>query len=89
MLRDIVLQLLEAGAEPNARHTNPIVNYTPLMLAAELDEEEIFRFMLDHGGDPSLYYEHPRTGAKVDCFLIANEFRARGVEKILTLGCKI
>lgn len=88
-LRDIALQLMEAGADPNARHTNPIVNYTPLMLAAELDEAETFRFMLDHGGDPNLFCEHPRTGAKVDCCFIADEFRARRVQSILRLGAKI
>lgn len=85
-LRNIALQLIEAGADPNARHTNPILNYTPLMLAAELDEAEIFRFMLDHGGDPRLYYEDSRTGARVDCCLIADGFQANRVQGVLRLG---
>jgi ankyrin repeat protein len=45
-LRNIALTLLKSGADPNAEHSFPVPGYTPLMLAAELDELELFEAML-------------------------------------------
>ena len=49
-MRRIASQLIKAGADVNAVHSSPIKGYTPLMLAAELDEVDLFETMLVHGG---------------------------------------
>ncbi|WP_316347313.1 ankyrin repeat domain-containing protein [Desulfuromonas acetoxidans] len=78
-LREIALLLLDSGANPNAEHSSPLQGYTPMMLAAELDEVEIFDSMLSHGGNPRKTYVHPHTGALIDCSQIARSFGAERV----------
>ena len=83
-LRDIALALLKSGANPNAEHSSPVPGYTPLMLAAELDELQLFEAMLYYGGDPTKTYRYPyTTGAAVDCFVIAQGFSSASVENKL------
>ena len=48
-LRKIALLLIDAGADVNAKHTSPVKGYTPLMLAAELDEVNLVNAMLIKG----------------------------------------
>jgi hypothetical protein len=50
--REIAKILIEYGADPNAKHDTAMLGYTPLMLAAELDEAELIEGMLD-----SKYYQ--------------------------------
>ena len=75
-LREIALLLLESGADANAEHSAPLPGYTPMMLAAELGETDIFRAMLKHGGDPTKTYIAPRNGQSVNCLAIADYFGA-------------
>jgi hypothetical protein len=82
-MREIARILIEAGADINAEHTSPIRGYTPLMLAAELDEGDLFEYMLTKEGDPFKYYIHPETKEKVDCLKIANYFESRQVLEVL------
>jgi ankyrin repeat protein len=83
-LREIAKLLLDNKADPNAEHASPIPGYTPLMLAAELDERELFDAMLTRGGDLSKCYIHPNTGQKVYCKDIATHFNSRNI--LLTLN---
>ncbi|WP_258186233.1 ankyrin repeat domain-containing protein [Vibrio splendidus] len=49
--RDIAKYLIFKGANPNAKHDTAYQGYTPLMLAAELDEGKLFQLMVEAGGD--------------------------------------
>ena len=82
-LRQIASLLIDHGAEVNALHTSPVNGYTPLMLAAELDEALLFNKMLGKRGDPSLTYFCQNTGRDVDCWRIAELFKSREVEDAL------
>ncbi|OZC35259.1 hypothetical protein B9Q17_05700 [Marinobacter vinifirmus] len=75
-MREIAKLLLGAGADPNAEHASPIKGYTPLMLAAELDERELFDAMLVAGGDIQKKYSEPKTGRAVSIAEIARDFNA-------------
>ena len=61
-MRRIASLLIKAGADVNAEHRSPINGYTPLMLAAELDEADLFEIMLVHGGDTAKTYIDPKSG---------------------------
>lgn len=82
-LRKIAALLIQRGASPNAEHISPILGYTPLMLAAESDEAELFEKMLGYGGRPDKYYKHPETGQNINCFKIAIAFRSQKVAELL------
>jgi ankyrin repeat protein len=70
-MREISKLLIHAGADSNARHKTSINGFTPLMLAAELDEVELFEIMIQHKGDSTLTFEHPEKGVPIDCRYIA------------------
>ncbi len=82
-MTDIARLLIEAGADVNAEHVSPRKGYTPLMLAAELDLEELFRVMLVHGGDPRKTFINPYSGGKDDCWDISSRCKSLGVLKVL------
>ena len=81
--RDIAYLLIQNGANPNIEMKSPIKGYTPLMLAAESNEAEIFEEMLRYGGKPDKYYKHPVTGKKINCFQIAITLGSNKVAGIL------
>ncbi|WP_417582594.1 hypothetical protein [Nitrincola sp.] len=76
--------LIDAGADVNAEYRSPLFGYTPLMLAAELNERKLFEHMLVKGGDLSKAYTDPRTERAVDCWEIANYFNSYEVSTVLT-----
>ncbi|QTH64537.1 ankyrin repeat domain-containing protein [Psychrosphaera ytuae] len=78
-MRLIASQLIEVGADVNAEHVAPIKGYTPLMLAAELDEVDLFNKMLSNGGEPRKTYYVNNTGEDVDCWRIAEHFGSKDV----------
>jgi len=78
-MREIAKILLEYGSNPNAEHVSPLKGYTPLMLAAELDEKDLFDLMLIKAGNPAKSYINPLNGHAVDCWEIASSFRSFGV----------
>ncbi|MEQ9326099.1 MAG: ankyrin repeat domain-containing protein [Rhodospirillales bacterium] len=51
---EILETLLVHGADSNRPLESPRAGYTPLMLAAELDEIDAFKLMMEYGGDPNL-----------------------------------
>jgi ankyrin repeat protein len=78
-LIDIARELIFAGSNPNAEHETPLKGYTPLMLAAENDEKELFELMIQYGGDASKSYIDPRNGNLVTLEKITMSFRAKNV----------
>lgn len=58
-LRQIARVLIKKGANVNFEHNINAMNYTPLMLAAEMNEIQLFKFMIDHGGDWRKTYTLP------------------------------
>lgn len=88
-MREIAKLLIHAGADANARHKTAINGFTPLMLAAELDEVELFEAMIQHDGDPELTSEHPETGRPLDCRYIAFSHQSNKVLRYLASQQKI
>lgn len=82
-MRRIAKLLIEAGADVNAEHASPIKGYTPLMLAVELDESELFDAMIEAGGDVQKTYKNPRNGYDVSVTQIAKYFGAFEILKTL------
>jgi ankyrin repeat protein len=82
-MREIARLLITAGADVNAEHVSPLKGHTPLMLAAELDEADIFALMLSHGGDVSKSFLHPQTGREISLQDIARHFRSTKVANLL------
>ncbi|MDB2386490.1 hypothetical protein N9W21_04015 [Shewanella sp.] len=83
-MRDIAKLLITSGSDVNAEHSSPIKGYTPLMLAAESDEYELFNLMLIHGGNPKKAYRDIRSNGQVSCFEIAANFDSKNVGRILS-----
>lgn len=79
-MRAIAKLLIDAGSDVNAEHKSPLKGYTPLMLAAELDERELFDAMLVAGGDVFKFCNDPRDGSQRTLRHIAQEF---GSEKVM------
>jgi ankyrin repeat protein len=75
--------LLEFKADPNAENFYPIHGYTPLMLAAELNEYELFEKMLKYGGDIRKTFTNPHNGEKFDCLDIAERYKSTDVIEII------
>ena len=82
-LREIAAYLIELSADVNAEHSSPINGYTPLMLAAELDELDVFKKMLVEKGDPRKTYYCKNTHKQVDCWDIAEYFGSKSVLSLL------
>lgn len=78
-MRRIASLLIKAGAEVNAEHSSPIKGYTPLMLAAELDEADLFEIMLVHDGDTTKTYIDPKSGREISIKEIASYFDSRDI----------
>lgn len=74
----IIELLLKFGANPNAPHSYPEPERTPIMLAAEDDLVEAFKLMLQYDGDP---YRKDRAG--MDCIKIAIAFRSSRIIKYM------
>lgn len=82
-MREIAKLLIERGADVDAEHASPLKGYTPLMLAAELDEHELFEIMLANKGDPRKYYVWPESGEKISCWEIVDYFKSKNVKQLL------
>ncbi len=78
-LRQIATLLITERADVNAEHNSPVKGYTPLMLAAELNEGELFALMLKHGGQPHKTYIDPNTRTTQNAWQIATFWRAYSV----------
>ncbi|MBE3672740.1 hypothetical protein [Pseudoalteromonas distincta] len=82
-MRKIAQLLINAGSDANASHNTRINGFTPLMLAAELDEAELFEAMIQKNGDPLITAEHPETGRPLDCKHIAFAHQSNKVLRYL------
>lgn len=82
-LRKIANVLINAGADVNAKHVSPVKGYTPLMLACELDELDIFKKMLVEKGNPRKTHYCMNTHKHVDCWDIAESFGSKSVLALL------
>lgn len=83
-MREIAGTLINAGADVNATHVSPLDGYTPLMLAAELDEVVLFEKMLIRGGRPEQSFVDSVCGQEKDCWIIADQFGSKQVKKVLS-----
>jgi len=81
--RDIAKYLISEGANTNAKHNTAYQGYTPLMLAAELDEAELFQLMVTAGGDCNDSCFNPSSNRRVSCYDIALGWGSEAVLKIL------
>ncbi|MBA6339602.1 ankyrin repeat domain-containing protein [Colwellia sp. MB02u-10] len=82
-LREISEYLIDVSADVNSEHSSPIKGYTPMMLAAELDEVDIFKTMLVKQGNPRKTYFCKNTHKFVDCWDIAEYFDSKLVLALL------
>lgn len=83
-MRRIASLLIKAGADVNAEHSSPIKGYTPLMLATEHDEIDLFELMLVHGGDTAKTYIDPKSGRVVSINEIASYFDSRDIRLLMS-----
>ncbi len=82
-MREIARLLITAGADVNAEQVSPLKGHTPFMLAAELDEADIFALMLSHGGDVNKTFLHPQTGREISLQDITRHYHSAKVDNIL------
>jgi hypothetical protein len=82
-MRNIAKMLIEGGGDPNAIHKTRINGFTPLMLAAELDEVELFIDMINSNGNPFITCQNPSNGMAINCFHIALLNKSQWVLKYL------
>ncbi|EAP96553.1 MULTISPECIES: ankyrin repeat domain-containing protein [Vibrio] len=80
--RDIAKYLISKGANPNAKHDTAYQGYTPLMLAAELDEGKLFQLMVEVGGDMSDSCINTSSYKRVSCLDIALGWQSKSVLSI-------
>ncbi|HHC6483780.1 TPA: hypothetical protein ACN33C_004864 [Vibrio parahaemolyticus] len=86
-MRQIARILLNAGANPNTEVVKNGMRYTPLMLAAELNELQLFKKMIELGGDWKKTYTvpagRPFPKRAIDCLDIAEYFKAYEVKQYI------
>jgi ankyrin repeat protein len=82
-MRKIAKMLIEGSGDPNAIHKTRINGFTPLMLAAELDEVELFIDMINSNGNPFITCQNPSNGMAINCFHIALLNKSQWVLKYL------
>jgi hypothetical protein len=85
VMRSIACILIDSGADVNAKFVSPIKDYTSLMLAAEIDESDLFERMVVKGGNPTQSYVDPKTGQAKSCFEIAEHFGSSQVLRLLEI----
>lgn len=78
-LRKVSTILIDENSDTNAEHVSPLKGYTPLMLAAELDEVTLFNKMLSKGGDPRKTFYNEDMKRNMDCWDIAEQFNSKNV----------
>ncbi|MFT5706020.1 MAG: ankyrin repeat protein [Oceanospirillaceae bacterium] len=86
-LRQIARILIRKGADVDLDHRINGIVYTPLMLAAEMDEIKLFKLMIEHGGCWDKTYTIPTNihyeKKAINCLDIAKYFGANNVVKFI------
>lgn len=82
-LKNICRSLLKAGANPNEIHSYPVDGYTPLMFAAEIGDLELYKLLLEYGGDSNATYYDKNEG-EVTVSRIAEYFKSKDIQSYLT-----
>ncbi|WP_218996845.1 hypothetical protein [Shewanella algae] len=82
-MREIATLLISSGADSNITFKSPVNGYTPLMLATELDEVELFKLMLIHGGDPKKTFYCTGQQQHLSCFELASAYQSKAVMRLL------
>lgn len=80
-MQKILLLLLKAGANPNQRFKSPRPEYTPTMLAAELDLRYELELMLMYGADLDL--TSPALGIEENSWDIAQRNHSQNVLRLM------
>lgn len=78
-LRKIAMLLIKNGANPNDEYSRPIRGYTPLMLAAEIDEAYLFAAMIENEGDFKKTYLSDKYPRPIGILDIALNFKSFAV----------
>lgn len=81
--RDIIMMLLDKGADPNAKHNLPGPGYTALALAAEMNEVDILEVMFKKGGDPNATYLDPIEKRLINLKTVAQYYQSNGAFALL------
>ncbi|MFL0806440.1 MAG: ankyrin repeat domain-containing protein [Oceanobacter sp.] len=84
-LIEIINLLISRGANTNQKHTLPLKDYTPLMLAVEFGFSSIVEQMLKNGGDPTITYYNQNFCKHLNCIDIANLFKNYDLARKLAL----
>lgn len=74
--------MIDEGADVNAAHTSLLNGYSPLMLAVELDEVELVKKVLNHGGELRRSYRNENICKYVDYLTIASAFQSRQILRL-------
>ncbi|BCV62892.1 hypothetical protein [Shewanella algae] len=82
-MREIATLLISSGADSNITFKSPVNGYTPLMLATELDEVDLFKLMLIHGGDPKKTFYCTGQQQHLSCFELASAYQSKAVMRLL------
>ncbi len=82
-MREILLLLLKAGANPNVIFQSPRPGYTPTMLAAELDLKEELEVMLVYNADLNKSSRIPIIGGEETSWDIAKRCRSINVLRLM------
>jgi len=80
VIEDMAYLLLKHGANPNYAHNitgSDVTSYTPLMLAAEDDEAQLFEYMLAHGGDIEKRAKYSQTSQTRSLKEICKYFKSK------------
>ncbi|HIF9464876.1 ankyrin repeat domain-containing protein [Photobacterium damselae] len=82
--REIAKYLIDQGADVNAKHDMALKGFTPLMLAAELDEAELCEYMLNtkHKGNINDTCFDPQTNRRYTVREIAAAWQSKSVLKV-------
>ncbi|MBS3797189.1 ankyrin repeat domain-containing protein [Pseudoalteromonas sp. BDTF-M6] len=86
-MRQIARILIKKGSNVNLTHRIKGMDYTPLMLAAEMDELNLFKLMIEHEGDWKKSYTLPiyatHRNKAINCLDIAKHYRSERVVKYI------
>lgn len=85
--REIAKYLIDQGADVNAKHNTALKGFTPLMLAAELDEAELCEYMLNTKYKGSIHDTcfDPQTNRRYTVREIAAAWQSKEALKVLVL----